>query len=54
MVGGGRGGRDGGGGCLGAVVWLSNFCLALRMVCFEDDQWAVWGAGRACRGPSVD
>ena len=42
-----------------AVVWERwyggvIFCLALRMVCIEDEQWAVWGGGRAGRGPSVD
>ena len=29
MVGGGRGGRNGGNGCLGAVVWLSNFLFGV-------------------------
>ena len=43
----------GGGGCLGAVVWLSNFLFGVAYGVFHE-QWAVWGGGRACRGPSVD
>jgi len=35
MVGGGRGGRDGGGGCLGAVVWLSNFLFGVAYGVFR-------------------
>ena len=29
MVGGGQGGRKGGGGCLGVVVWLRNFLFGV-------------------------
>jgi hypothetical protein len=35
MVGGGRRGRSGGGGCLGVVVWLGNFLFGVAYGVFR-------------------